>query len=190
MLEEIGIPYELHYVDIAAGEQKKPDILALNPMGKLPVLKDGDTVVTESAAIGLYLADKYSYGTLAPRVDDPARAAYLRWSFFAPSVIEPAASTKVSGWSVKESQVGWGNYDAMIAAMESALAGRDFVLGKSFSMADVIFGGTVDFMLKFKIIEPRPAFAAYTERLMARPAAQRANQRNFAIAEEKGLNKK
>jgi glutathione S-transferase len=190
MLEEVGIPYELHYVDIAAGEQKKPDILALNPMGKLPVLKDGDAVVTESAAIGLYLADKYSYGKLAPKVDDPARAAYLRWSFFAPSVIEPAASTKVSGWTVKESQVGWGNYDAMIAAMESALAGRDFVLGKSFSMADVIFGGTVDFMLKFKIIEPRSAFAAYTERIMARPAAQRANQRNFAIAEEKGLNKK
>jgi glutathione S-transferase len=190
MLEELGVPYELHYVDILAGGQKQPDVLALNPMGKLPILKDGETVVTESAAIGLYLADKYSYGTLAPKVDDPARAAYLRWSFFAPSVIEPAASAKMSGWTVKEGQVGWGNYDSMIAAIESAIVGKDFVLGKTFSMADVIFGGTLNYMLTFKIIEPRPSFTAYAERITARPAAQRAKQRNFAIAEEKGLNKK
>ncbi len=190
MLEEIETPYELRYVDIRQGEQKAPEILALNPMGKLPILTDGDAVVTESAAIALYLADRYSYGRLAPRVDDPLRATYLRWSLFAPSVIEPGALAKSSGWPFKESQAGWGAPEAMLSAIESAITGRSFILGDDFSMADCIFGGTVRYMLGFKMLEPRPAFTAYVERLAARPAAQRAEARNAAIREERGLNKK
>src|SRR5438105_2606198 len=80
MLEEAGVPYELRYVDIMAGAQKAPEIIALNPMGKLPILTDGDLVVTEAAAIALYLADRYAYGRLSPKVDEPARGTYLRWS--------------------------------------------------------------------------------------------------------------
>ena len=190
MLEEVGVPYELHHVDILAGAQKKPDILAMNRMGKLPILKDGDTVVTEGAAIALYLADRYAYGSLSPKVDDPARGTYLRWSLFAPSVIEPGVTAKSSGWAAKEGQVGWGNYESMLAAMEGAIEGKDFILGKTFSMADVVFGGTVAYMLMVKAIEPRPSFSAYAERISSRPAAQRAKQRNAAIAEEKGLNKR
>jgi glutathione S-transferase len=124
VLEELEQPYELRYVDLMAGAQKKPDILALNPMGKLPILVDGDEVVTEGAAIALYLADRYAYGRLAPRVDDPARGTYLRWSFFAPSVIEPGAMAKAAGWPVKEGQAGWGSFDAMVSAMERAVADR------------------------------------------------------------------
>lgn len=188
MLEEVGVDYELRFVDIMKGAHKAPDLVALNPMGKLPILVDGDTVVTESAAIGLYLADRYSLGKLAPATDDPARATYLRWSFFAPSVIEPGALAKFSKWEFKPSQAGWGDYEAMLRATESALAGRDFVLGDRFSMADVVLGGTLRFMLRFKMIEPRPAFTAYEERLCARPALQRAEARNLAIAKEHGLN--
>ena len=190
MLEEVGVPYELRHVDILKGAQKAPEILALNPMGKLPILTDGDAVVTESAAIALYLADRYSYGTLAPRVDDPARGTYLRWSFFAPSVVEPGAMAKMANWTFKDGQAGWGNYEAMIAAMESAVHGRDFVLGDTFSMADVVFGGTVRYMLAFKMLEPRPTLQAYADRLAARPALQRSEARNAAIREERGLNVK
>jgi glutathione S-transferase len=189
MLEEVGVAYEIRHVDILAGAQKAPAILALNPMGKLPILTDGDAVVTESAAIALYLADRYAYGTLAPRVDDPARAAYLRWSFFAPSVIEPGAMAKLANWSFKDGQAGWGSYDAMLAAIESAIRDRAFLLGDTFTMADVVFGGTLRYMLGFKMMEPRPAFTAYTERLAARPALQRAEARNAAIREERGLNR-
>lgn len=189
MLEEVAVPYELRYVDILKGEQKSKELLALNPMGKLPTLTDGDTVVTESAAIALYLADRYAYGRLAPRVDDPARAAYLRWSFFAPSVIEPGTMAKMASWPFKESQAGWGAYDAMLAACESAVASRDFVLGADFSMADVVFGGTLDYMLRVKLIEPRPTLAAYVARLAARPAYQRSEARNAAIRRERGLDK-
>lgn len=188
MLEEVGVEYELRHVDVMAGEQKAPELVALNPMGKLPILVDGDVVVTESAAIGLYLADRYAPGRLAPALDDPARGTYLRWSLFAPSVIEPGSMAKMAGWSFKEGQAGWGSYDAMVSAMESALAGRSFILGDAFSMADVIFGGTLRYMLMFKMLEPRPVFSAYVERLEARPALQRATARNAAIAAERGLN--
>jgi glutathione S-transferase len=188
MLEEVGVPYELRFVDIMKGAHKADDLVLLNPMGKLPILVDGDTVVTESAAIGLYLADRYSLGRLAPAPDDAARGTYLRWSCFAPSVIEPGSLAKAAKWEFKPSQAGWGEYDAMLRAMESALAGRDFVLGDRFSMADVIFGGTIRFMLGFKMLEPKPAFTAYNERLGARPALQRAEAKNLAIAKEHGLN--
>lgn len=187
MLEEVGVPYELHHVDLLAGAQKQPDILALNPMGKLPILTDGDVVVTESAAIGLYLADRYSLGTLAPAPEDPARGTYLRWSLFAPSVIEPGAMAKLAGWAFKEGQVGWGSHAAMVEAIESAIAGRSFLLGESFSMADIIFGGTVRYMLSFGMLEPRPVFKEYAARLSARPALQRAEARNAAICEERGI---
>ncbi|MBC8067066.1 MAG: glutathione S-transferase family protein [Deltaproteobacteria bacterium] len=188
-LEEVGVPYELRFVDIMAGQQKQPELLALNPMGKLPTLVDDGTVVTEVAAIGLYLADRYAAGKLAPPLASAERGTYLRWSLFAPSVIEPGSMAKQAGWDFKPGQAGWGEHEAMLDAMESAIAGRDFLLGDRFSMADVIFGGTVRFMLSFKMLEPRPAFTAYTERLSARPAAQRADARNAAVMQEHGLAK-
>ena len=187
MLEEVGVPYDLKFIDVMAGKHKLPEILALNPMGKLPLLTDGDVVVTESAAIGLYLADRYAPGRLAPALDDPARGTYLRWSLFAPSVIEPGAMAKMGGWEVKEGSVGWGSHEAMLTAMEQAIAGRDFILGATFSMADIIFGGTMRYMLTFKMIEARPVFTAYVERLEQRPALQRSIVRNAAVAAEHGL---
>ena len=187
MLEEVGVPYDLKFIDVMAGKHKLPEILALNPMGKLPLLTDGDVVVTESAAIGLYLADRYASGRLAPALDDPARGTYLRWSLFAPSVIEPGAMAKMAGWEAKEGSVGWGSHEAMLTAMEQAIAGRDFILGATFSMADIIFGGTMRYMLTFKMIEARPVFTAYVERLEQRPALQRSIARNAAVAAEHGL---
>lgn len=186
-LEEAGVDYELRWVDMPAGAQKGPELVALNPMGKLPTLTDGEQVVTEVAAIALYLADRYAYGKLSPTVDDPARGTYLRWSFFAPSVIEPGSMAKAGGWAAKPGQAGWGTYDSMLAAMESAVAGRDFILGDKFSMADVVFGGTVRYMLRFKLLEPTPTFTAYAERLGDRPALQRADAKNAAVMKAHGL---
>jgi glutathione S-transferase len=188
MLEEVGVDYALHPIDIMKGAQKAPEVVALNPMGKLPILTDDGTVVTESAAIGLYLADRYAYGRLAPPVDDPKRATYLRWSLFAPSVIEPGSMARQAGWAYKSSQAGWGDFDTMLATMESAIGDRPFILGDTFSMADVIFGGTLRFLLRFQTIEPRPAFTAYADRLAQRPALQHADARNQGIAKELGLN--
>lgn len=186
-LEELEVPYELEFVDIMKGGQKSPDVVALNPMGKLPVLTDGDAVVTECAAIGLYLADRYAYGRLSPKVDDPARGTYLRWSLFAPSVIEPGSMANAAKWEFKPGQAGWGTYDEMMGSMEKAIEGRDFILGKTFSMADVIFGGTLRYMLQFGMLEKRPVFTAYAERLGERPALQRADAKNAKIAADHNL---
>jgi glutathione S-transferase len=187
MLEETGVSYDLRYVDMLKGEQKTPEFLAKNPMGKLPLLTDGDTVITESAAIGLYLADRYAAGKLAPALDDPRRGTYLRWSLFSPSVIEPGAMAKAGGWVFKAGSAGWGDHESMLRAMHHAVAAGDYLLGDTFSMADVIFGGTLRFMLQFNMIEASPAFTTYVERLSTRPAFQRADARNKSIAQEHGL---
>jgi glutathione S-transferase len=187
MLEEVGVPYELRFVDILQGAHKKPDMLALNPMGKLPILRDGDALVTESAAIGMYLADRYAAGTLAPALDDPKRASYLRWCCYAPSVIEPGLMAKAADWKYREAQAGWGNHEAMLDTIEHAIGQGDYLFGDSFSMADAIFGGTVSYMLTFKMLEPRPTFTAYAERLAARPARQRADAKNEAVRVEQGI---
>ncbi len=187
MLEEVGVPYELRFVDLFAGAHKAPELVALNPMGKLPILTDGDAVVTESGAIGLYLADRYAPGRLAPALDDPRRATYLRWSLFAPSVIEPAAIAKAGGWAYKAAQAGWGEFDAVLGAMERAIGDGPFLLGETFSMADVIFGGTLRYMLAFKLVEPRPSFTGYAERLGERPALKRADAKNAEVRDAQGL---
>lgn len=180
MLEELGLDYTLKHVNLSEGEHKRPEVLALNPMGKLPILTDGALVVTESAAIGLYLADRYGYGSLAPTVDDPGRAAYLRWSLFAPSVIEPGCAVKAAGWQAREGSVGWGSHAAMVEAIAHAIGAGPFLLGERFTMADVIFGGTLGYMLAFNMLESQPVFADYVARLNARPANLAAGARNEA----------
>lgn len=190
MLEELGMPYELRFVDIMQGEHKKAALTALNPMGKLPILTDGDAVVTEQAAIGVYLADKYALGRLAPGLDDPKRATYLRWAFFAPSVIEPGSMAKHQGWEFRASAAGWGEYETMMRTMAAVVRDKHYILGNEFSMADCIFGGAVRYMLMFKMIDPLPELVAYAARLAERPAAVRAQKRNEAVIAEHGLGKK
>jgi len=187
MLEEAGVEYELEYVDMLAGAHKTPELLALNPMGKLPVLVDDGQVITEAAAIGLYLADRYAPGRLAPAIDDPARGSYLRWSLFAPSVIEPGAMAQAAKWEFRAPQAGWGAYDTMLGAMESAVGHGEWILGDQFSMADVIFGGTLRYMMRFEMVEPRDSFTAYAKRLEARPALQRSMARNAAVMKDNGI---
>lgn len=186
-LEEVGEPYELVWTDFAKGAHKSGDVLAANPMGKIPLLVDGDAIVTEAAAIDLYLADRYALGRLAPALDDPRRGTYLRWSFFAPSVIEPGSLAKLQKWEFRASNAGWGDYEAMLVAIDSAVAGRDYLLGETFSMADVIFGGTLRYMLRFKMMTASPAVQAYVDRLATRPALQRAEAKNAAVMKEHGL---
>jgi len=186
-LEEVGVEYALEHVDIMSGEQKREGLKGLNPMGKLPTLVDGETVVTEAAAIALYLGDRYALGRLAPLPDAPERGAYLRWSFYAPSVIEPGCMAKASGWEFKAAQAGFGSYEEMLDTISAAIGDGPWLLGDQFSMADVVFGGTVRWMTMFGMLDERDEYVAYVERLTAREAYQRADARNAAIIEERGL---
>src|SRR5262245_26094394 len=132
MLGELGLDYRFEALDLRKGEQKRPEYLAINPMGKVPALRDGDTVVSETVAICLYLADRYGYGTLAPRIEEPARGAYLRWSVFATSVLEPAMYAP-KGDGVSSFHAGWGELDRALGAVEQALTPGPNLLGERFS---------------------------------------------------------
>jgi len=188
-LEEVGEPYELVPVDILKGAQKTGDVIAKNQMGKVPLLLDGDAVVTEAAAIAIYLADRYALGRLSPHLDDPRRGTFLRWILFSPSVIEPGSMAKLNNWQAKPSTVGWGDYTSMIAAIDSALENGPYVCGEMFTIADVVFGGTLRYMVTFKLMTPTPAVEAYIARINARPALQRADAKNQQIAKDLGLGK-
>jgi glutathione S-transferase len=177
ILEELELPHRLEVVDIRRGDQKQPGFLSINPMGKVPALSDDGEVVTETSAICLYLADRYGYGTLAPAADDPARAAYLRWSVFATAVLEPAVYLRDQGLDPKG--VGWGDYETALKALETALTPGPWLLGERFSAADVALGAVVSVAMFNRRLPEHPAIVAYNDRLSARPAYQRAAAANW-----------
>ena len=181
MVEELGLPYETVWVEY--GQMKAAGYLAVNPMGKVPAVRDGDTVVTEAAAICAYLGDRFPERGLAPPSGSPARAAYYRWLFFAAGPVEQAVTARAMGWQVPEGRgamVGFGSYEQTLDALETALAPGPWICGETFTAADVYVGSQIGWGLMFGTIEKRPAFEAYVGRLYARPAALRANELNAA----------
>jgi len=188
MLEEVGVDYSLQFVDLAKGDGRSPEHLQRNRMGKLPTLEDGEVVVSEVAAIGMYLADRYSAKQLAPAIDDPARGLYLRWCVYGAGVVEPGCMAHAAQWPCSAQRVGWGSYEDMVATLEEAVGQGPWLLGERFTMADVLLGGTIRWMLKFKMLQGTDdTLPAYAERLTARAAAQRAEAINQKICDERGL---
>lgn len=176
MLEEVGVPYHTEVLDYAT-TMKAPAYLAINPMGKVPAIKHGETVVTECAAICTYLADAFPQAGLAPSIGDKRRGDYLRWMFFAAGCIEPAATLKALGFeppAEKRGTVGFGSLTLVLDALEGLLSKGDYVLGDTFSAADVYLGSQVGWGTQFGTLEKRPGFEAYLGRIMSRPAAVRA----------------
>ena len=108
MLGEMGEPFEVEAVDLLKPETKSVEFLAASPMGKVPAIADGPVKIADSAAIALYLADRYPASALAPAIDDPLRGNYLYWMTFTPGVIEPAMAEKFNNWEVNRGSSGWG----------------------------------------------------------------------------------
>jgi glutathione S-transferase len=185
-LQEAGAEYEQVLVDWA---DKPAALLAVNPMGKVPTIVHhavgGDRTISEAAAICAYLADEHPLAELAPR--DTERADYYRWMFFAAGPLEQAVITKAMGWEVvkeREMMVGFGSFERTMDALEGWLGNRDWVCGERFTMADVYVGSQVDWGLTFGTIPPRPAFAAYAERLQARDAYKAAKAIDNQLIQE------
>lgn len=175
MLEEIGRPYDAVAVPFGPA-MRSAEFLALNPMGKVPVLVHGAQVITEAAAICTYLAETFPETGLAPRPEE--RADYYRWLFFGAGPLETAVSARALGLEAppeRRGTVGYGDFDTTIATLEGKFAASDYVAGGRFTAADVYVGSQLIWGLMFKTIPPRPAFRDYRERLMARPAYRRAN---------------
>jgi glutathione S-transferase len=177
LLEESGLPYERVLTDISTGAQKAPEYLAINPMGKVPGLQDGDAALGEAAAICAYIADRYPETGLAPAVTDPLRARYLQWLFFSPSCIEPAIIQIYTKLEVPPSTAAWGSATQTFDVLDAALQKGPWILGEKFSAADIMIGSGLNFAVRmFKMLPSRPAFDAYLERIVARPAFQRAEK--------------
>jgi glutathione S-transferase len=170
MLHELGEPFEIVPIDLQKKDQKSPEFLKLNPMGKIPVLRDGDVLVTESPAILTYLADKYPKAGLAPAIDAPERGPYLRWMFFYGSCLEPAATDHYMKRESPPSTVGWGKFDDVLDTVSAGLEPGPWLLGDRFSAADVLMGSGIAYMMGFSIFPPRPEYVDYVARMEARPA--------------------
>lgn len=173
MLEEVGEPYETVVLDYDT-TMKGADFLAINPMGKVPAIRHGDTVVTESAAICAYLADAFAAAGLAPPTTD--RGSYYRWLFFAAGPVEAAVTNKAFGFDApdKKMSLGYGSYEDTLAALETALAPGPHICGDRFTAADVAVGSQLGWGMMFGTIDKRPVFENYVARLYARPAYIRA----------------
>ncbi len=183
MLEEIGQPYRAEILDYAT-TMKSPAYLAINPMGKVPALRHGDTVVTECAAICAYLADAFPKAGLAPAVSDRLRGPYYRWLFFGAGPLEAAATNKGLGFEVppeKKPMAGYGSLADVTSALDGLLSANDYVTGNQFTAADVYLGSHIGWGMQFGTIEKRPSFERYWQRVSARPAAIRANKIDDAL---------
>ena len=174
MLEEIGVPYEVTVVDVRTGEGQKPEYLAINPMGKVPALRHGASVITESGAVCLYLADRFAPGRLAPRIEAAARGAFLRWLFFAPIVDSALVEKMLERTPPERAMVGWGDYASVVRTLRAALTPGPWLLGETFSAADVVLGGQIIWGTMMKLLPEGEPFKSYAARAMERDACRKA----------------
>jgi glutathione S-transferase len=184
MLEEIGEPYDIHLLSLSKGDNRASDYLAVNPMGKVPALRNGDVIITEAAAICAYLADEFPRAKLNIPIGDPRRGPYLKWLFFGPSCIEPAMMDRAfpRREEARRGALGYGDFDTVMNVVAQAVSGGPYILGDQFTAADVVIGSGLRFGMMFKLLPERAEFTAYTARLAQRPALQRVEAKDKELA--------
>jgi glutathione S-transferase len=184
MLEEVGQPYDIHLLSMKRGEQRAPDYLAVNPMGKVPALRHGDMVITEAAAICAYLADEFPQAKLNVPIGDPRRGLYLKWLFFGPSCVEPAVTDRAfpRKEGTSPGMLGYGDYDTVVNVVAAAVAKGPYLMGEQFTAADVVIGSGLRWGMQFKLLPERSEFVAYAGRLAQRPALRRSEAKDKELA--------
>jgi glutathione S-transferase len=178
MLEETGAPYETVLLDYGT-TMKSPDYLAINSMGKVPAITHNGVTITENAAICAYLADAFPVANLAPPTTSPARAPYYRWLFFTAGPYEAAVTNKTFNFILppgREMSAGYGSFATVLDTLEKTLLATPYLAGEAFTAADLYLAAQINFGLRFKTIEPRPAFLDYVTRHTDRPAYLRATE--------------
>jgi glutathione S-transferase len=187
LLQELGLPYDLHVLNMKAGEQRQPAYLAINPMGKVPAVKHRGAVITEQVAIYIYLADLVPEAGLAPGVDDPKRGPYLRWLVFYGSAFEPAVVDRsLQREPGRASMMPYGDYDTMFNTLVKQLEGGPYILGEIFSAADLLWGSALNWMTQWKLVPNLPVIEKYVARITARPLFAQVQVRDAEIAATQG----
>jgi len=175
LLDELGADYRLHMLDLTKNEQRAPEYLAVNPMGKVPALLHDGALVTEQPAIFIYLADLFPEAGLAPGLRDPLRGPYLRWMAFYGSSFEPAVIDRaMQREPASPSLCPYGDYDTMLATFTRQLRAGPYLLGERFSAVDILWATALGWITAFKLVPALPEIVDYIARVNARPAAQRA----------------
>lgn len=173
LLKILDVPYKRIELGYGA-DMHTPEYLAINPMAKVPALVDGDAIVTETAAICLYLADKFIEKDLAPALNDTKRADYYRWFLFTAGPIESAFTINNLGIKLDEEQQkssGFGSVERTMACLEIGLNNaKPFICGEQFTAVDVYVGAFVMFLVKYQIMEATPAMKKYLDSLTTIPA--------------------
>ncbi|WP_132524205.1 glutathione S-transferase family protein [Rhizobium sp. BK376] len=175
MLEETGLTYRTEVLAFSE-EMKAPSYLAVNPMGKVPAIRHGETVVTECAAICAYLAETFPEKGLAPRQEE--RAAYYRWMFFAAGPVEASVTMRALGFEIPKDRLrmaGCGDFGDVMGTLEQAVSASPYIAGNRFTAADVYVGSHIGWGLAFGTMEKRQAFVDYFGRLSERDAYKRGN---------------
>ncbi len=187
LLEELGVPYELKLIDMKAGEQRNADYLAINPMGKVPAIRHRGELVTEQVAIYTYLADEFPNAGLAPPIGDPLRGPFLRWMAFYGSSFEPAVVDKAQKRDpAPPAMCPYGDFDTMWKTLTDQLARGPYLLGERFFAVDTLWGSSLFWTTQFKLVPESEVVRSYLERIQARPAVQRAAQKDAALAKPPG----
>jgi glutathione S-transferase len=183
LLEELGAPYDLHVLNMKAGENRKPAYLAINPMGKVPAIKHGNALITELAAVFIYLADLFPKSGLAPPIDDPKRGPYLRWLVYYGNCFEPALMDKaMKNPAAPPSQSPYGDYDTMLSTLTTALRPGPYLLGDTFSAADILWGTALAWTTMFKLVPELPEIMSYIERTNAHPTFSKVRGEDAQLA--------
>ena len=192
LLEELQTPYELKLLNLRSGDQRKPGYLALNPMGKVPCIVHGDTVVTEAVAIFIYLADLFPGAKLAPAIGDPLRGSYLRWLVYYSSCFEPALQDHEMKHKLSPPHTCfYGDYERVVATVTGQLEKHAYIAGDTFTAADIIWGSVLNWLGLERGFTLTPKMRDYAMRIVTRPAivAARAKDEEY-IAQFKAAYKK
>ena len=183
LLEELGAPYDLHVLNMKAGEQRQPAYLAINPLGKVPAIRHGEALVTEQVAIYIYLADLFPQAGLTPALDDVRRGPYLRWIAYYGSSFEPAV---IDRFMKREpgpaTQSPYSDYDSMLGVLESQLSKGPYLLGERMTAADILWGIALGWTTMFGVVPKKDVFVRYSERITSRPASQRITAADVEMA--------
>jgi glutathione S-transferase len=171
LLEELGVPYRLHVLNMKAGEQRRPEYLAVNPMGKVPAIRHGETLVTEQVAIFIHLADAFPEAGLAPAIGDAARGTYLRWLVFYAACFEPAVTDRAMKREPGPAQSSpYGDFDTVYETFVGHLSRQPFVTGERISAADILWGTALHWMTMFGLVPERPVITDFVQRITSRPS--------------------
>lgn len=183
LLEELGAPYDLHILNMKAGEQRKPAYLAINPLGKVPAIQHRGALVTEQVAITIYLADLFPHAGLTPALDDARRGPYLRWIAYYGASFEPAVIDKfMKHEPAPVTQSPYADFDTMLGALETQLSDGPYLLGDRMTAADVLWGVAFSWTMMFGLVPKKDVFERYAERVSSRPAFQRINATDDEMA--------